>query len=50
MGEERKITIKPNLFIVGAPKCGTTSLYEYLRTHPAVFMSGTRILGCKIAG
>lgn len=27
----------PNLFIVGAPKCGTTSLYEYLRQHPQVF-------------
>lgn len=27
----------PNLFLVGAPKCGTTSLYEYLRQHPQVF-------------
>lgn len=27
----------PNLFIVGAPKCGTTSLYEYLRRHPQVY-------------
>ncbi len=27
----------PNLFIVGAPKCGTTSLYEYLRQHPQIF-------------
>jgi hypothetical protein len=27
----------PNLFIVGAPKCGTTSLYEYLRHHPQIF-------------
>jgi Sulfotransferase domain len=32
-------TIKPNFFIVGAPKCGTTALYEYLRPHPNVFMS-----------
>ncbi len=30
---------KPNFFIVGAPKCGTTALYEYLRPHPTVFMS-----------
>jgi hypothetical protein len=30
--------IKPNLFIVGAPKCGTTALSEYLRSHTAVFM------------
>jgi Sulfotransferase domain len=29
---------KPNFFIVGAPKCGTTALYEYLRSHPQVFM------------
>jgi len=29
---------KPNFFIVGAPKCGTTVLYEYLRRHPNVFM------------
>lgn len=28
----------PNFFIVGAPKSGTTSLYEYLRQHPQVFM------------
>ena len=30
---------RPNFFIVGAPKCGTTALYEYLRPHPNVFMS-----------
>ena len=29
----------PNLFIVGAPKCGTTSLYCYLREHPQIYMS-----------
>lgn len=28
----------PNFFIVGAPKCGTTALYEYLRPHPSIFM------------
>jgi hypothetical protein len=27
------------MFIVGAPKCGTTSLYTYLAGHPDVFMS-----------
>ena len=27
------------MFIVGAPKSGTTSLYEYLKGHPQVFMS-----------
>ena len=30
--------MKPNFFIVGAPKCGTTALYEYLRPHPNIFM------------
>jgi hypothetical protein len=28
----------PNLFIVGAPKCGTTSLAAYLNAHPDVFI------------
>ena len=31
--------IWPNFFIVGAPKAGTTSLYEYLRRVPGVYMS-----------
>lgn len=30
---------KPNFFIVGAPKCGTTALSEYLREHPGVFFT-----------
>ena len=30
---------KPNLFIVGEPKSGTTSLYYYLKDHPDVGMS-----------
>ena len=29
----------PNFFIVGAPKAGTTSLYEYLKGHPEIYMS-----------
>ena len=32
---------KPNFFIVGAPKAGTTSLYAYLSMHPEVFMPST---------
>ena len=28
---------KANFFIVGAPKCGTTAWYEYLRSHPDVY-------------
>lgn len=30
---------KPDFFIVGAPRCGTTALSEYLRSHPEVFIS-----------
>src|SRR5438034_4040769 len=33
------VVARPDLFIVGAPKCGTTALYEYLRRHPSIFMS-----------
>jgi hypothetical protein len=29
----------PDFFVVGAPKCGTTSLCSYLETHPGIFMS-----------
>jgi hypothetical protein len=29
----------PNFFIIGAPKCGTTALGEYLREHPNIFFS-----------
>lgn len=30
---------KPDFFILGAPKCGTTALAQWLAAHPAVFMS-----------
>ena len=30
---------KPNLFIVGAPKCGTTALARYLGDHPEIFIT-----------
>jgi len=29
---------RPNFFIVGAPKAGTTALWSYLRQHPQIFM------------
>jgi hypothetical protein len=32
-------TALPNFFIAGAPKAGTTSLYNYLRKHPRIYMS-----------
>lgn len=30
---------RPNFFIIGAPKCGTTSLAAWLSAHPQVYMS-----------
>lgn len=33
------MTGHPNLFIIGAPRCGTTSLYIFLKQQKAVFMS-----------
>ncbi len=37
-GPNEKIK-RPNFFIVGAPKCGTTSMYYYLQNHPDIYMS-----------
>jgi hypothetical protein len=34
--------LKPNFFIIGAPKCGTTALSEYLRTHPNIYISSPK--------
>lgn len=34
--------VRPNLFIVGAPKCGTTSLHAYLGQHPQIFMASRK--------
>jgi len=31
--------IKPDFFLVGAAKAGTTSLYHYLRAHPDIYLS-----------
>ena len=31
--------MRPDTFVVGAPKAGTTSLHEYLRGHPDITMS-----------
>jgi hypothetical protein len=33
---------RANLFIVGAPKCGTTAWVEFLRTHPDIFFPKTK--------
>lgn len=33
---------KPNLFIIGAMKAGTTALHNYLSSHPQIFMSSVK--------
>ena len=38
MGRTRN-TEMPNLFVIGAAKCGTTSLHYYLDLHPEISMS-----------
>ncbi len=35
----RNVPQQPNFIILGAPKCGTTALSEYLREHPRIFVS-----------
>jgi hypothetical protein len=40
----------PNLIIIGAMKCGTTSMHQYLRKHRQIAMSGRKELDFFIAG
>ncbi len=35
---------KPNFIIAGFPKCGTTSLFHYLKQHPDIFMPNQKEL------
>ncbi len=37
--EKASVTPFPNFLVVGAAKCGSTSLYHYLKQHPQVYMS-----------
>lgn len=30
--------LRPNFFVVGAPRAGTTTLYNYLRQHPDIYV------------
>lgn len=40
----------PNLVVIGAAKCGTTSLHEYLDEHPAISMSREKELHFFVEG
>jgi hypothetical protein len=33
---------RPNFFIIGAPKSGTTALFEYLKSHPRIAVSSEK--------
>ncbi|RPI90677.1 MAG: sulfotransferase [Planctomycetaceae bacterium] len=33
---------RPNLFVIGAMKSGTSSLHDYLGTHPGIYMSSVK--------
>jgi hypothetical protein len=35
---------RPDFFIVGAPKCGTTALIDYLKQHPQIFVPARKEL------
>jgi hypothetical protein len=39
----------PNLVVIGAERCGTSSLHRYLRSHPQVFMSEKKELNFFVA-
>lgn len=43
MKDSKEIKL-PNFLIVGAAKCGTTSLYYYLKEHPEIFLSNKKEL------
>lgn len=34
--------VKPNFLIIGAARSGTTSLFQYLESHPDIFMSAVK--------
>jgi hypothetical protein len=35
---KRSGRLLPDFFVIGAPKCGTTSVYSYLKEHSQIFM------------
>jgi sulfotransferase family protein len=41
--------VLPNLIVIGAERCGTTSLHRYLASHPDVFMSRMKELDFFVA-
>ena len=33
-----RVTLMPNVLIIGAAKSGTTALWQHLKQHPQIFM------------
>ena len=44
MERDELVGPRPDFFIVGAFKSGTTALYDFLRQHPQIFMADTKEL------
>ena len=38
MPRQAESTRRPDFFIVGAPKCGTTAMNDFLAEHPDIYM------------
>lgn len=49
LGNGRARGALPNLVVIGAQKCGTTSLHYYLHQHPEIFMSRAKELDFFVA-
>lgn len=43
-GSSQKDVTLPNFLVVGAEKCGTTSLYQYLKQHPDIYLPAKKEL------
>jgi hypothetical protein len=37
--------VLPDFIVIGAQKCGTTSLYNYLMQHPCIYLPSTKEIG-----
>ena len=42
--KKTNINTMPNFIIAGAPRCGTTALYQYLSENPSIYMSQVKEL------
>ena len=45
MKKQPQAQARPNFFIVGEPKCGSTTIHDMLDQHPEIFMSNPKEIG-----